>query len=738
MQRPANNPILTRRDRLRTKASGFSANVGQQIAGNLYRGGGGRFTAGSGGGTTPSSAGDTNATPGTPAQQRQAARSRERNEYGRAEDARRQAEDDAIAREPNRTKRGALRRATLLARRQRLYARREQRRKLDEQDQQARVQEAQARAERRAQRLAEALARRDAARQAREARRNEPKPEKPKKPTAEETRAENRKRVRSEMAQSDTGLSPAGFDALMAFGEGHTINAVYDTGLREMGLLEGDPPRLTTAGNQAIRAANKGDYRAAVDAVNKGTERAKKRTTTAQNKTDEEAFRAIEDRLISAAPTAKERAALRRRFVIARRDRKRRRADGERVQPPPQRDVQKSFTVFKDARGAYRWLAISSTAYRDRDREIVSRKALQGAVASGDRSGERGTLRYWHVPGLDLGECDYQATSHDGRLLVESGTFYRPDYAMALKDRGAGYGVSIGFMHPPDQPDRDGVFHDITIFERSITPPGKASNPFTSITTKESRMLTPDKEAQLATLLGGRESAAYKAATAQMAQTDKTAQESGVTFKEAPEEALPLLTDADGQQYTLKEGKLIALKAAMPAPEMEQAGATEMEDGAAQEGALEDEALLGQADFVGIAKAVVQEIAPFFDLQKQVGDLKSALNGQMVATKEDGLGTGHQAVGSTGDGRISHPVAVAQKDAEPTIAELLSQVQALTATVKSLQGDQPVAAGARATQSAETVVATTDPLMAGYKAVTDDPQNVVNSFLNGFQGFPRQ
>jgi hypothetical protein len=36
------------------------------------------------------------------------------------------------------------------------------------------------------------------------------------------------------------------------------------------------------------------------------------------------------------------------------------------------------------------------------------------------------------------------------------------------------------------------------------------------------------------------------------------------------------------------------------------------------------------------------------------------------------------------------------------------------------------------------VVATTDPLMAGYKAVTDDPQNVVNSFLNGFQGFPRQ
>jgi hypothetical protein len=160
---------------------------------------------------------------------------------------------------------------------------------------------------------------------------------------------------------------------------------------------------------------------------------------------------------------------------------------------------------------------------------------------------------------------------------------------------------------------------------------------------------------------------------------------------------------------------------------MEQAGATEMEDGAVQEGALEDEALLGQADFVGIAKAVVQEIAPFFDLQKQVGDLKSALNGQMVATKEEAQPTS------------INPAPVAQKAVDqPTLESLMAEVTALRATVKSLQGDQPAAAGARATQSAETVVATTDPLMAGYKAVTDDPQNVVNSFLNGFQGFPRQ
>lgn len=36
-----------------------------------------------------------------------------------------------------------------------------------------------------------------------------------------------------------------------------------------------------------------------------------------------------------------------------------------------------SFTVFKQQNGRYRWVAISSNAYRDRDGEIVSKKALE-------------------------------------------------------------------------------------------------------------------------------------------------------------------------------------------------------------------------------------------------------------------------------------------------------------------------------------------------------------------------
>lgn len=731
----------TRRERLLRLKAGYDAGVGQQIAGNLYRGGGGRFAAG--GGSL------------TPAQQRQNARGGERSAYGQAEDARRQAEDAAIDKEPDRHKRAALRRATILARRARIYARRAQRRQLDEQDQFARNQESQERqratAERRAKRIAEVLARREAARQAR-AERNANKPAKapkPKKPTAEETRAANRAHVRDQMATSDTGLSPSGVDNLLAFADGQSIPLDRSQSFVAMGLMEGEPPRLTVDGRQVVDGLNHGDYRKVVDNVN---EAAGKRLTTErkqQNKADEIGFRAIEDRLLDKAPDGKARAALRRRFVKERRERKQRRDAGERVQPPKQRDVSISgkahdgLIVYKDARGAYRWLAISSTAYRDRDGEIISTKALTGAVAKGDATGDRGVLRYWHVPGLDIGVCDYQATAHEGRLLIESGTFDRPDYAMALKARGRGWGVSPGFLHSPDQPDRYGVFHDITIFERSICPPGKASNLFTSITTKESRMtLTPDKDTQLAALLGGRESPAYKAALDKMAETEKTAQASGVTFKSADDEGLPLLTDASGAQYTVKEGRLIALKAAKPLtdpPEqfeakapmdpaaMIDAGATEQADGEAEEG-LDD--LLSDGDVNRVAQAVVALIQPLFDIHKQVGELKGALGGmapQAQTTKEPDQNT------------IADLIAQYQasqqtvKQAQPSTADLQARIAQMEQTIKTLQGDQPLAAGSRATQSAETIVAATDPLMSGYKSVTDNPDGIVASFMNGFR-----
>jgi hypothetical protein len=694
--------------RVTHKAPDYSAGAGGQIAGNLYRGAGGKFTAGSGGNQTP-------------AQARQNARRQERSDYGRAEDALRAAEDAAIDNEPNRTKRAALRRATILARRKRIYARREQRRQMDEQDAFARNQEAQERArataERRARRIAEVMARRAAAAQAR----------------AERQRQRDEERARKPAKQPKAPKQPSA---------------------------------------EAIERQRKRDE--------DKRKREQAKAIKLRDKEDEAVFRELEARQIDAAATGKERAALRRQFAKARRERTRRRKAGYRVSaenpsshrdpndnraPRPRgplerrppaggttRDIpgQKSFAVYKDARGAYRWLAISSTAYRDRDGEIISTKALIGAVAKGDTSGNRGVLRFWHVPGLDLGECDYQATAHDGKLLIESGTFYRPDYAIALKARGAGWGVSPGFLHSPDQPDRHGVFHDITIFERSICPPGKASNLFTSITTKESRMsLTPDKDTQLAALFGGRESPAYKAAVTLYESTEKAAQASGVTFKTAEPPAVEAVSlpvyELDGALYAVKEGRLMALKAAkpltdppdqfeakaeMPAAEMIEAGETEEADGEAE---LDVEDLLSDGDVRRVAAAVIEGLSPFFDIQKQVGELKGALGGMapQAHTTKEAPPTDPQAM-------IAQMIAASQasnqtvKQAQPTTAELQAQIAAMQQTIKSLQGDQPLAASSRATQSAETIVDAGNPLVAGYKAVTDNPDGIVANFMNGF------
>ena len=141
------------------------------------------------------------------------------------------------------------------------------------------------------------------------------------------------------------------------------------------------------------------------------------------------------------------------------------------------------FMVYKSSDG-YRWVAISSTAYLDRDKEIVSTKALKQAVARAEATGEYGPLRFWHVPGIDIGTTDYQALSNDGKFLVESGVITDEEIAQSLMKRGKGWQVSIGFEHPRLEPV-NGVFENIRIFERSITPPGRAANPMTGFSMVE-------------------------------------------------------------------------------------------------------------------------------------------------------------------------------------------------------------------------------------------------------------
>jgi hypothetical protein len=125
-----------------------------------------------------------------------------------------------------------------------------------------------------------------------------------------------------------------------------------------------------------------------------------------------------------------------------------------------------SFRVFKDATGRSRWVAQSSTAFADRDNKIVSTKALADDCAFADETGNYGPLRWWHTPGLDLGDCDFNAMH--GRVLIESGTFRSPTIAQKVAQAADRLEISLGFLHLPSEPDASGVFHHIRRFEDVI------------------------------------------------------------------------------------------------------------------------------------------------------------------------------------------------------------------------------------------------------------------------------
>lgn len=193
-----------------------------------------------------------------------------------------------------------------------------------------------------------------------------------------------------------------------------------------------------------------------------------------------------------------------------------------------------TLSVFKQADGRWRWVGITSTAYRDRDGEIVSTKALEDDVARADAEGNYGPLRWWHIKGADFGDCDFNMMH--GPLLLESGTFRDERDGARIAARAKEYRWSIGFNHPPDQPDTDGVFHTIRRFERSLLPKGAESNLFTRlvVTKEQSTMGLKEKIEELHALLGADRA---KEVLAQADVTQKEAEALGVAFKEATEEA---------------------------------------------------------------------------------------------------------------------------------------------------------------------------------------------------------
>jgi len=206
-------------------------------------------------------------------------------------------------------------------------------------------------------------------------------------------------------------------------------------------------------------------------------------------------------------------------------------------------DLEVGFSIRKNKSGGYRWVSISATAHRDKDREIISTKALEKDVERADKEGDYGYLNWWHVPELIIGNCDFRAL--EGRMLIESGTIFYEEVAEALSEKE--HRMSIEFYHPTDEPDSDGVYHHIMCTGRAILPAGAEANPFTVSSIKGAKKVNDKKLNEFVDLLGGDDEAKdfaksiIEKSTAIQEEADAVAD-----FKEAKEdEEQPIETEEE-------------------------------------------------------------------------------------------------------------------------------------------------------------------------------------------------
>ncbi len=170
--------------------------------------------------------------------------------------------------------------------------------------------------------------------------------------------------------------------------------------------------------------------------------------------------------------------------------------------------AQEGFLVYKTASGQVRWVGYSSNGFEDREEECVSTAALEEDCTRADALAQLigqkayGPLRYWHAgeasferpgdwtsvtagPGVDLGMCDFNIVVNG--VLIESGTFFDPEFAEVLGPVAKEHRLSIAFAKPRDEPDGEKVYNHIRRYERSLVPLKYAlpSNRFTSFNVTE-------------------------------------------------------------------------------------------------------------------------------------------------------------------------------------------------------------------------------------------------------------
>lgn len=220
-----------------------------------------------------------------------------------------------------------------------------------------------------------------------------------------------------------------------------------------------------------------------------------------------------------------------------------------------------SLTIQKEQNGDRKWIAVSSSDFRDADNEKVSTQAMDFAIEIAKKRGSAGDLVWDHYDELPIGRCLKQ--TRVGRFLIEEGEFYNTAFAQKAADKletskPGEYRISIGFKYWQGTQSDDGTFYFIDIFHRATTT--HPSNATTSVEViKNMKTLTADARKAIAAELNVTE-AEIDELVSKVVKEDKPAEE--VKLKEEEKPATPATEPTDIEKALARITELeTALKA---------------------------------------------------------------------------------------------------------------------------------------------------------------------------------
>lgn len=310
-------------------------------------------------------------------------------------------------------------------------------------------------------------------------------------------------------------------------------------------------------------------------------------------------------------------------------DRARRRAEdqmGERALTATTNDPG-FMTAFKDTAGQWRWLAVHSNKYRDREGEIFPESAHKEWVNHVWETKEFPALRLWHVP-INIGKADWVDYDDNG-FVVSSGTFL-PGWESAAEQlaQRKDLGCSHGYIYPRSQ-KQGNVYGRYKTFEISVLPRNRAANTLTAyFAGEEMPMLTPERKEFIAGIAGADR---VNMMEESLGKLKSIADEAGLSYK-SMEEAI--------MEQGTKDETAVATPPAAAAPATPAPAATESPAPAAPEAATAQEPVAPEPDEKDQADAAATlPVAAAAEAESEmVKGLKAAF-AEVLAPLQQQLGT---------------------------------------------------------------------------------------------------